>query len=85
MKVKVLSQTRLNGHPVFVGDVVNVTKEKAVRLVDAGIVSFEEPFESQHLSAKELYKLCKDNNLEVDAKQSAEYYKQALESAGLEY
>ena len=87
-KVKLLVNTAYQG-PRKEGDVVSVPDDFAHRWVKNGIAEYtseqveEEPVKEEGtdystMSAKELYALCKEKGLDVEAKKSKEYYIEKL-------
>lgn len=90
-KVRMLINTAYKG-PRFAGEVISVPDDYATRWSKNGIaevveeveeteeVEADEPKPYEGMTSKELYALCKERGLDVEAKKSAKYYIEALES-----
>lgn len=96
MKIKLLVSTRFKG-PKKVGDIIDVSIKTGMRLADNGIGEIvdeagdtdEDVVEDSsdpyaNMKPKQLYELCVKQGLEVEAKQTPEYYKEKLRSIVVE-
>lgn len=95
MQVKMLEQTHY-GKTLFPDDVVKVDNETGLRWIGNGIaevVESDDTIESADVSetvddgtyaskdAKALYALCKERNIDAEARKSKEHYIELLEAA----
>lgn len=80
MLVKMKVQTTFEGTVLRIGDEVNVNDTVAQRWAKCGIADTLQKAEKlpKDMSAKELYKLCVDNGIEVAEKQPKAVYLEAL-------